>query len=73
MGQELAALVKILELGGPAAVAAIAILAWYYERKQNKESHDELMDLAKAQVAAIVRSEAALEALTDAFERWRDR
>ena len=70
MFTDAATILKILHDGGHTAITALAIAAWWYERKQshleraeNKALQAKLFDLASAQISANLRHEAALDAL----------
>lgn len=64
---------KILQLGGPSATAALAILAWWAERRECKALQERLMTLAIAQTAAATKAEGAIDALTRAISTLLDR
>lgn len=62
-------LIKSVLEGGPYAVSVLGWLAWVYERRQNKESTDRLLELATAQIEATVKNEAAVGANVKLMER----
>ena len=66
-------LLAVVTKGGPYGLAAIGWLAWWYERRQNKESAQSMLELATAQIEATVKQEAALQANTKLMERFLDR
>jgi hypothetical protein len=63
MIEDASALAQILQTGGSMAVAAIAIGAWYYERRQNQGMQTALLDLAKAQIASSLKLEITLDSV----------
>jgi hypothetical protein len=46
---------------GPLAFAAIAVFAWFWERRENKMLTQELLKLSAAQVASQVENKAILQ------------
>lgn len=60
---------KVLQLGGPTAVSVFALLAWFFERKENKNLQEKLMQLSTACVTAMVKTEASVDSLTEAINR----
>jgi hypothetical protein len=59
--------------GGPYAVGIFGWIAWWYERKQNKENGDKLFGLATAQIQATVKHEEAIRANTRLMEHFLER
>ena len=53
-------MVKSLLEGGPYAISLAGWLAWWWERKTNKEINTRVIDLATAQVEATLRLETAM-------------
>ena len=61
--------VKALMEGGPYAVSLAGWLAWWYERRLNREHSTQMLALATAQVEAMVKHEAAISTNTRLLER----
>jgi len=59
------ALLEVLSIGGPTAMAAVFALAWFLERRENKQLQKSLLELATAQVQAITKIESTVAALKD--------
>ena len=51
---------KLLVEGGPVAFMGLAIAAWAWERKENKELQKAILALATAQTEAVIRYESSL-------------
>lgn len=56
---------KLLQAGGPWAVSALAIAAWVWERRENKEMQKSILELATAQTEAVVRHSASVDTLKE--------
>lgn len=63
-------IIKAIFQGGPYGVALLGWLAWWYERRQNKEQAERVLELATAQIEVSVKTEAAIEANTKLMERF---
>ena len=61
--------IRSLTEGGPYAISLAGWLAWFYERRQNKEHQDKMFELAQAQIEATIKHEAAIENNTRLAER----
>jgi len=59
------AIQKMLETGGPWAVAALGIGAYIWERRENKALQKAVMELATAQVQATLKQEVAVTTLKE--------
>jgi|OpeIllAssembly_1097287.scaffolds.fasta_scaffold2114831_2 hypothetical protein len=61
----LKAIMDVLAAGGPTAMAAVFALMWFLERRENRKTQKELLDLAVAQVQANVKMETTMAGLKD--------
>lgn len=66
-------LFKAIMEGGAFGVAALGWLAWWYERRANREASAKLIELATAQIDATLRHEGAISANTKLMERMLER
>jgi hypothetical protein len=65
MAEDLALFLRAVEtLGLPATMGIVGLLAWYFERRQNIVLQGKLLELATEQIAAAVRVEAAVAAIS---------
>lgn len=62
---------EVLKSGGPVGVAAVAIAAWFFERRENRAMQYALLEMAKQQVAANLRQEQAIASLRDVLSNLR--
>jgi len=65
--------VQMVVEGGPYALGVLGWLAWWYERRQNKENGDRLFGLATAQVETTVRHEGAIKSISKLMEHFLNR
>lgn len=66
-------LVKAMTQGGPIALGVIGWIAWWYERRQNKQSTERLLELATAHIEATIKHEMAIQANTKLMEHFLKR
>lgn len=66
-------LFDVFAKGGAYSIAVFGWLAWWYERRTNRENMEKLIELASAQIQAALKHEAALSANTRLMERMMDR
>lgn len=60
---DLAQMVRLLHEGGTHTFTALAILAWWWERRDNRALRVKLLELATAQMHSNLKHEAALDSL----------
>ena len=64
---------KAVSEGGPYAIALVGVLgwlAWFWERKQHKETIDALRELSGASVEATTKCESAIATNTKIMEQF---
>jgi len=63
----------MLEKGGLVAIATVAIVAWYMERKESRNLTKQVIELASAQVEAQVENKALIQAMKDVLTQVLNR
>jgi hypothetical protein len=66
---EVKTIYDIIQAGGVIGLAAIALWAWWQERRANAGLQNQILKLAMAQVQTSTQTQAAVSALKDVLVR----